>query len=823
MARKPSWISKWLIWICCLAIVSVVALSVTWFIAWREQIPTGALVVPRDFPTVQDALEAVSPSQTIALQSNEGPFTGPIVVSKENVSIISTDKGTRLQNESDKPAITILASGVRIAKLTIENSNVGIHLENAHNCILEDIHIESTETGISVINSNRNALHDISLTGNTIGIKLDSSENNILKDIHLDAAGNFGVRLLRSWSNLIRNVSVHSASIGLSLEEDSQHNQVLSSSFSDCTDNAVQLVNSSNNVVGQSSIERSNTGIAVRFASDNTLKRNQLAAPLNVGIALYKVERMLIAQNTIVSAQSGIEISSSESNTLTDNTIESSSQCGIALNHSSTNLLLANHLDKNTVGLEMRNSHNNRVLRNSFTHNAHCGIATYQANHNLISDNTLLDNPLGVALVESPSATLVRNTVADSSRQGVSLLNESNNNVMLENKIINSNVGIMLSSSPRTLVARNTMTGNVTGLQLLWSNSGTRIDANLFSHNSIGIGFDAKLDQDTTILHYFQLALQCGAVGGNPLIFNNSFSSNENYDVCNHTNQRIPIGANQWIEQPGGTVNVDLKISARIDLPQELRKGPIAVAAKDTPVHLILGRILETYLEYNEFEVIDLVGIDSEMQEVLNRGDTHILWTDLSDTRLTINIDDTFDKLSPTPAETRLTVAISQPIAQQLDTPTISEWIHWRTGNQQPISLVVPSSLSSTKFSLFLSTYGISAVDTYYAQGIKEAETLLKLGTSEAAIVETITETVSLADFVLLEDDRDFFAKERFVPILNNHSSAKYPELKEMITGVTSSLTTNALRSMTRRVRLLNESPLSIAREFLANKGLINR
>jgi len=95
------------------------------------------------------------------------------------------------------------------------------------------------------------------------------------------------------------------------------------------------------------------------------------------------------------------------------------------------------------------------------------------------------------------------------------------------------------------------------------------------------------------------------------------------------------------------------------------------------------------------------------------------------------------------------------------------------------------------------------------------------LGAANAGLVELIEETLTLSGFSLLVDDRDFFRVSVPTCVLRQDLLRRYPEIAALAGKLASLLTTETMRSLVCRVRLLHLEPEEVAREFLVREKLI--
>jgi osmoprotectant transport system substrate-binding protein len=810
------------------SLVILLSILMFWFIVLPRRLPADAVVVPRDFPTIQDALDHVLPGASIVVQAGQGPFLGPLEIQTPDVSISSVGGEARLYCESSGSAIIIRADGVTVRGFVIEGADVGVRMERVSHSLIKDITVEGARLGIELVDSYGNTLNDLSVHAGETGIEITSSGGNNLQWIRLEELTHTGIRLVSARANSIDAVSVIDTQVGISLEQDSENNEILSCRFDRCAASGVEVLNSTNNLITGSTFERSGIGLSLRFASDNTMSENRISNCSLSGIELYKSERNLLLDNTITAShKSGVAVIESGENTLRDNAITDCGGPGISLESANTNLVFGNQLEGNTIGVQGLIVQRNRLLQNVIRENLLAGIVLTRGEENLLLGNQVADNPFGIALVETGGNHLLRNVVTNSSEDGLSLLNRSKHNILEENKIERSNVGILLASSSQNTIVKNVVLQNEVGLRLFLSGLGTRIEANSILDNELGIKIDAALNKEETILSGAEVELlREGDSVSSLVITNNAFRRNKSYDIWNQTEETIFAGGNRWDDPalpPGGEQG---RVSSGVIVQQSAWRGSIAVGTRDSLEHAILGRLLQLYLQDKGFKVIDLIALGEaeRLKGALLQGDVDLAWGDPrmlnAEELLTLG----FIQFPAIAAQNRLVVVVSPDLAARLVTVTVSELSRLVREGEPKVVFAVPKTVSKGEFELFASTYNlpITEEDVIWTKNLEETEILLKLGTAGVGIVEMIEETLTLTGFSLLEDDKDFFDISQSALTLRQDVLLRYPEVEAIETELAPLLTTETMHSLATRVRLLHREPTEVAREFLLKEGLIS-
>jgi len=190
--------SRWILWgiLGAAGILAAVLIVVLW-VARPSGLPDDAILVPRDVPSLQEALERVSPGETIAIQASAGPIHGPILVSVPDITLISSGGRASLNGIGGDPALSIRADGVIIRGFDITSESIGLQI-NASDCTIEDLQIEATSIGIQLNNAARCVLKSIETRAGRIGVELINSGSVSAEDLAVVGSSEYGVRLLGS-------------------------------------------------------------------------------------------------------------------------------------------------------------------------------------------------------------------------------------------------------------------------------------------------------------------------------------------------------------------------------------------------------------------------------------------------------------------------------------------------------------------------------------------------------------------------------------------------------------------------------------------------
>lgn len=88
-------------------------------------------------------------------------------------------------------------------------------------------------------------------------------------------------------------------------------------------------------------------------------------------------------------------------------------------------------------------------------------------------------------------------------------------------------------------------------------------------------------------------------------------------------------------------------------------------------------------------------------------------------------------------------------------------------------------------------------------------------------VVFTTNGQIQEMNLQLLEDDEDFFAVYNPLMTVRSEVLEDYPQLEEIFAPISEKLDTETLRRLNSAVDVDNESPESVAREWLRENGFI--
>jgi len=781
--------------------------------------PDDAIFVPRDAATIREAFDRAAPGATIVLQARVEPYVGPVMIDTPNVTFAAARGVVMLASDGADPALTVRADGVTVRAVAIVSGSVGLRIESAR-CSIQDVRIDDAAVGVQLVGAQECDLRSVEVTGGRTGIELVTSGGNHLTDISVRGAAESGVKVLGSSGNTLEGVDIFDVPIGISLERGSSENEIRGCRIERASLVGVEFRGASDNAVARCAVRDAAIGITLEGVTGNRIEDCEIEAIDVAGIALQQAVQNRVMGNRIGgSGEAGLRLSQSAENALSYNRVVDCTDAGIRLDASDRNLVIGNWLEANGVGIDANRSSDGRILRNVVSHSDRIGILFVGGSENRLFDNHISGGDWGILLSESTGNTLLRNRVEEQKAVGLSLTNGSQVTRAAENVLIDSLAGILIVNSARSDVLNNVVRQNDTGLLLVRPGSGVRIEGNAIEFNRIGLR-----QADEPDVPGIGDLLDGGGDVAAPILASNRFARNAAFDVSNETSSPIYVAGNWWGDASGTADLGAAHVSSGVDLEGSAWKGTVAIGTEAGISQEILGRILQQVLTAAGFRVIDLIGMGSgdRLRDALRAKDVDFVWWGTSETIFPDGADDASRVvLTPIPASSHWVAVIPETTAQRLEEPTLTAYAALLLEADEDFRYTATTAFDRDASSEFEDAYGLAGAvgSVSRAATLGEAETLLKFGAVDMAIVGNLEETLTSSGFIALEDDLGVFEPVELLVASRSESLARFQEIEGLLANVAGSLTTAAIHDLVSRVRLLQQQAETVTRDYLIQQG----
>jgi parallel beta-helix repeat protein len=266
--------------------------------------PYGTIVVPDDYATIQAAINAADPGETIFVRS--GTYFEQLVIDKA-VRLVGEHPETTTIRSGDNVVISVKSDGVEVANFTVKTDvgSVAVYASSASNCSIINNKIFSSYTGVRFEHANNSVFRNNFLEKNRKGIDLENWSYGIIQDnIFINNTQAIWM-VSSSYNTICSNTIVDPVRAGIMLEDSSNYNVVYGNNIS--------------RFLGDPQI--SNEGVTILQSSYNRIYKNlvtKITWACNVEIGSYN----MIYKNRVVTNGKGLTMGLSSYNEFYSNHVE---------------------------------------------------------------------------------------------------------------------------------------------------------------------------------------------------------------------------------------------------------------------------------------------------------------------------------------------------------------------------------------------------------------------------------------------------------------------------------------------------------------------
>jgi len=218
----------------------------------------STIKVPSDYPTIQEAINAAAPGDTIQVSAQT--YNENLIVNKTVRLIGESLETTIIDGDGIGTVMDVYADDVYISGFTIRNSGLGLHE------FYSGLHMHFSTSIVIVGNS---------ITNNEFGIWLEGARNNVIRDNTITHNKYDAIYLGNSNINTISANTITNNTYGVWLENSSCYNVFVGNIITNSSKGIRLAGNSNNNAVYDNTLKDNDDGVDLS-SSFNTIYENTL-------------------------------------------------------------------------------------------------------------------------------------------------------------------------------------------------------------------------------------------------------------------------------------------------------------------------------------------------------------------------------------------------------------------------------------------------------------------------------------------------------------------------------------------------------------------
>jgi parallel beta-helix repeat protein len=138
---------------------------------------TTTISVPRDYPTIQDAINAASEGSIVQVERG---IYDPVIINKSLSIIGESVDNTIIDGKGTGAVIRITADNVYIRNFKIQNGNIGVNISDSKRNVVMSNVITNNDCGVFLSNCTESTIVGNVIRDNNYGISLDTSNGNTI-------------------------------------------------------------------------------------------------------------------------------------------------------------------------------------------------------------------------------------------------------------------------------------------------------------------------------------------------------------------------------------------------------------------------------------------------------------------------------------------------------------------------------------------------------------------------------------------------------------------------------------------------------------------
>jgi parallel beta-helix repeat protein len=398
---------------------------------------TNTIIVPNDYYTIQEAIDAASEGDTVFVKS--GTYEESVSIDQP-VSLIGENPATTTiigDYRLNGTVVLIRHNNVNVTGFTVQPSDYsfsrkGVHLLHVSYCSVVGNIILNNGYGVWLYGASENNITENTVDGpdsRSTGIYLDGSPNNwIFSNLVTDNYS--GISLQQSDGNTVYNNTIinnHDAGLGIGSNGNNISDNVVSNQVTGV------ILSGSNNVLRGNKINNNTSNFNLNWNQNwgvsDFVNDIDPSNTINGKPIIYWVNE----QDEKVPEDAQFLVLVNCTNITVENLVLSENGQGIILAATTNSIIQNNSVQVSGEGILAYTSDNNRIRDNTLFD---CGRSIYLVSsvQNAITDNSIKEGSQAIKLVESNENTITGNLISDGASGGIDL-DGSNNNEIFRNTI----------------------------------------------------------------------------------------------------------------------------------------------------------------------------------------------------------------------------------------------------------------------------------------------------------------------------------------------------------------------------------------------------
>jgi len=553
---------------------------------------------PGNYTTIQSAIDAASPGDTVFIYEDSSPYIENIIVNK-SINILGEYKDTTIIDGNGKNyVICINAENVKINDLSFRNTSKelvtygsGIKIQYSSNILISDCIVTDAMAGITITDSQNNHVSYCDISDNSVGILLVNSSNNLIDfNTVSDNQGSFGSNMPGTWSisggivfsksskNILKNNNLSNNFVGLIFIDLTPESNIKKNDF----DNNIDSSNTINwypvyyffNKTGLTINNLKTTYLTLAFCNNCQITNCNIDS--GDSISLISSNNCIISHCNSSNNFIGISITGSNEYSSNNNIIQNCNMSnnfynGFGISYGTGNIISNCIMRNNGFPSSVYQAPTTSILNNKLYNDGLMGDIDSKIENNTVNDKNLyyfsnkkdikLDGePIGqVCFINCSNCSVVNTEI---SHTGAPIIIALSNNILIHNCKIQDNtyLSIQTVESNNIKIQQCKIQNNFAGIYMQSTSDSEISDCNISNNRFTGIALitysnnniikNCNIDNSSSYKLIFIMPLGNILIGGfsdGNLIYNCSITNSLNYGISVFYSSNNHIYQNKFI------------------------------------------------------------------------------------------------------------------------------------------------------------------------------------------------------------------------------------------------------------------------------------